>query len=640
MLNNNIKYSENVPFFEFFQNTSSNLFNLPNEIRVSKQFCFWRYERSKQGEKLKKVPYGYSKKSKCLERSLSDFNKMFSFSEFLELRPQVHSTYGLGLVLTNGPFTVIDIDNYQYHASLNQLIINMLHKKAYIELSPSGKGLHIFFIGKCYKIKNKGTKSLIIKDSNIRTTCEIYSGKDVRYITLTGQTLYTYSNSSPLATELDILNELQDLKNLFFCNLEKPNSLEIVARQNASMNWLYDKLVSKTSFFSFIDFINTRIKHDSILYKKYINLCNTISNGYTSPSEADWAFCKIVVSLIPLDISSSEIKYQLIEYLFKRDRKFRKKIEREDYLSRTINSVLKVSKNNNTTSFNNNLISKNSIISKKVILKMCNNIINIFHLGRTVQNFEYSNQDKDNYCRATIPNSLNQTDCKYFLELLWAYLNSVNKLSNQQLVKNKFVIINIKSVLRNLKVNSISGRSYQRFFASLNRLSKVIIEYDKKINLDNLRHISVEPLLSYHCLYSKHEDGNMNSCIKSYRKLSIRMHPIFVDIVNNASYNYSLFNKNSYDSLTSDKMKFLYLYFACLTMPGKHSVQLSIDDLLSLWPTTNLRQLINARRKEIIFLLKEFSILQSKFDDLDVTLINENGSIVGLNLQKRKLQLV
>lgn len=50
----------------------------------------------------------------------------------------------LGLVLTNDPFVVIDIDNYQACAPLEKIIISMLSKGAYIEISPSGKGLHIF----------------------------------------------------------------------------------------------------------------------------------------------------------------------------------------------------------------------------------------------------------------------------------------------------------------------------------------------------------------------------------------------------------------------------------------------------------------------------------------------------------------
>ena len=105
--------------------TDPNIANLPPEIKSSQQFCFWKYELSKENKKLKKVPYGYSKSTQCLERSLLDPNKMFSFSDFLELRHKVPKDYNLGLVLTHGPFAVIDIDNYQSYAPLLVCLIKV-----------------------------------------------------------------------------------------------------------------------------------------------------------------------------------------------------------------------------------------------------------------------------------------------------------------------------------------------------------------------------------------------------------------------------------------------------------------------------------------------------------------------------------
>ena len=216
----------------------------------------------------------------------------------------------------------------------------MSNKGAYIELSPSGKGLHIFFIGQWQNVRNKGNQAIVIPDSDIKITCEIYSGKDIRYITITVRMLNNNQYFLPLANMVDISDELQGLKKLFFCDLTQVSSMDSAAIQKVSKLKLYEYPESKVSFFSVIDFLDNMIKSCSALYQKYINLCNFVNNGYDSPSEADWAFCSIVASLIPPDIFSYNIKYQVIEYLFKRDRKYRSKFDREDYISRTINSVL------------------------------------------------------------------------------------------------------------------------------------------------------------------------------------------------------------------------------------------------------------------------------------------------------------
>nr|YP_009488791.1 hypothetical protein Grafi_p223 [Grateloupia filicina]AWD77370.1 hypothetical protein Grafi_p223 [Grateloupia filicina] len=159
MINNNIKFPQGSSFFGFLQFTDSNILNLPNEIKASQQFCFWKYVYVKNSVKLAKVPYGYSKEKGCLVPSLKDKNYWFTFNEFLNLIEFFPNQFKLGLVLINTPFTVIDIDNYQRYAPLDRLLYSMLKKGAYIEISPSGKGLHVFFSGlwqyKKIKVINK-----------------------------------------------------------------------------------------------------------------------------------------------------------------------------------------------------------------------------------------------------------------------------------------------------------------------------------------------------------------------------------------------------------------------------------------------------------------------------------------------------
>lgn len=95
--------------------------------------------------------------------------------------------YGLGIVLNNGPYVCIDIDNY---IEINNNTINtsdevckIIQKfpKAYCEISPSQKGLHIIFKGnwECDR-----EKSLHNAGNNLKI--EVYLGNSCRFITLTG----------------------------------------------------------------------------------------------------------------------------------------------------------------------------------------------------------------------------------------------------------------------------------------------------------------------------------------------------------------------------------------------------------------------------------------------------------------------
>lgn len=47
-------------------------------------------------------------------------------------------------------------------------------------------------------------------------------------------------------------------------------------------------------------------------------------------------------------------------------------------------------------------------------------------------------------------------------------------------------------------------------------------------------------------------------------------------------------------------MNFLQICFCCLTFPGGRPIQLNLDDLLLLWPPTNLRQVKRDRQSNVI----------------------------------------
>lgn len=227
MINDNIKFLQSSLPSNLLQCTDSNILNLPNEIKASQQFCFWKYVYVKNSVKPAKVPYGYSKEKECLVPSLKDKNYWFTFDDFFSLSKLFPESFKLGLVLINGPFTAIDIDSYQMYKPLDILLDNMLKKGAYIEVSPGGKGLHIFYQGTWNHQRNKGTN--LIVSSEIETACEVYSGKDIRFITLTGQKLLDISQKRdiPLVSTSDILRELRCLQEIFFDPLEEKQSSKV-----------------------------------------------------------------------------------------------------------------------------------------------------------------------------------------------------------------------------------------------------------------------------------------------------------------------------------------------------------------------------------------------------------------------------
>ena len=226
------------------------------------------------------------------------------------------------------------------------------------------------------------------------------------------------------------------------------------------------------------------------------------------------------------------------------------------------------------------------------------------------------------------------------MQLLFQYVDSVKKVEDISLAKGKFFPINIKLLLMNSGLASNGSGHYQRFLKSLNKLSDVTLEYNKKTSLNNTRCIEKEALLSYRLAYQQENQMKQSSFSTVYKKLVIKMHPVVLDMIKEATYNYALFNRNSYDCLSSDKMKLLYYYFCCLTVPGGNFVTLNLEDLLILWPKSNVKKTIKARQQELAQLLQEFISLQSKIYDLDLTLVFANNQIAGIKVKKRYLTLV
>nr|YP_009296215.1 hypothetical protein Sebd_063 [Sebdenia flabellata]AOM65150.1 hypothetical protein Sebd_063 [Sebdenia flabellata] len=123
------------------------------------------------------------------------------------------------MVLTDGPFSVVDIDSYQSYEPLDVNLLNMLGKGVYVEISPSGQGLHMIYQGTWNRERSKGTTSIIV--DGMEMTCEVYSGKDVRFITLTGHKFIQENEADgwPLAKSSEIASQLKILQEIFLMKM-------------------------------------------------------------------------------------------------------------------------------------------------------------------------------------------------------------------------------------------------------------------------------------------------------------------------------------------------------------------------------------------------------------------------------------
>jgi putative DNA primase/helicase len=155
---------------------TASLENIPEELTERPQWVCWRYEE--RDEKRMKVPYTPG----TLRRASStDPMTWRTFDEAASAYERSEPPYGgIGFVFCSAdPFVGIDIDNCRNPktgeiAPWAQNIIDRV-QAGYIEISPSGRGIHIIVEGR-------------VRDGGMRKgPIEMYSRG--RFFTITGRTL-------------------------------------------------------------------------------------------------------------------------------------------------------------------------------------------------------------------------------------------------------------------------------------------------------------------------------------------------------------------------------------------------------------------------------------------------------------------
>lgn len=159
------------------------LLNIPEELRNIPNWLVWKFENLDQ-PKPTKVPYD-AKNGKLASVSRSE-----TWSTFEQAVAAVPYCSGIGFVLTSDiAYTCIDLDYTEdFELQTKQRLIEEAFN-SYSEISPSGKGLHIWV---------KGT----VPSGRRRGPIEVYSTG--RYMTMTGQ---TYRNNA-IQAKPELLHQL------------------------------------------------------------------------------------------------------------------------------------------------------------------------------------------------------------------------------------------------------------------------------------------------------------------------------------------------------------------------------------------------------------------------------------------------
>jgi len=145
----------------------------PQELAALPNWLCWRSERDDKSHRNTKVPYNPHTGYKALPTDPATWGTL---EQALLARGKYLFT-GIGFVFT-GEFGIIgiDIDNCLQDGQPNEVATDILAKlpPTYIEISPSGSGLHIFLRG---RLSSDGKK-------NSKTGVEMYG--DARYFTMIG----------------------------------------------------------------------------------------------------------------------------------------------------------------------------------------------------------------------------------------------------------------------------------------------------------------------------------------------------------------------------------------------------------------------------------------------------------------------
>jgi putative DNA primase/helicase len=274
--------------------------NIPRELRERDQWVLWRYE--KRGGKRTKVPYDPDTLKRADTTAPETWGTYRKATRVL--RAQGEHFDGIGFVLSDtDPYAGIDFDGVldPDTGAIDARVLTWLERLGgYIEVSPSGRGLHAFVQGAAPNRNNR------------EAGVEAYSR--ARFFTITGDALAGGGGSLPERQSV-----IDDLAERFFT---KPDSALHYQREHSGNPVPEDDapLLERA-----------RNSRRGAEFRRLYDAGGT--SEYPSHSEADFALCKTLAFWTAWDA-------ERIDRLFRASALYRPKWDRGDYAARTIAAAI------------------------------------------------------------------------------------------------------------------------------------------------------------------------------------------------------------------------------------------------------------------------------------------------------------
>lgn len=284
------------------------MISVPKPLIDTPQWVAWHYERCRGRNRLRKPPLNPNDDSKMKHASPTDPRTWGSFEKATDyaIKREVN---GIGFVFRKeDPFVGIDLDDVLFTAPRHDLIEEVLKNfNTYMEVSPLGKGIHAYGLGKLEKNWNHR-----IGNSNI----ELYDSE--HYLTVTGHT-YRHRALNDIQSELKYLQSL-------LSSHSKPES-EVHAENLSPIG-------NDLEIYEIIR-IGSQARNGDKFKKLYRG--NSASAGYGSRSEADAAFCQLLVFYTGKD---PEKMFQILELSGLKRPKWFTKRGQVTWIEREINNAI------------------------------------------------------------------------------------------------------------------------------------------------------------------------------------------------------------------------------------------------------------------------------------------------------------
>lgn len=364
-----------------------NFENIPQEIREKALFCLWTYSQEKT-----KIPIDPH------TLKFGDSSDMSKFDTYDYVIKKTSEKYGLGIGVFNN-ICAIDIDHViDENGVISEKASDIINAMdSYTEYSPSGKGIRILFY--CDDNFYYDKEKYYIKHDDL----EVYvCGMTKRFLTITGNYI-----SGEFKNAQDKINYI----------LEK-----YMKRKTTTISTLNTQPTFRND-----DYLKIGLEQDS----KLIDLWNSYPSGYGgNESETDQALCNKLAYWCNRDYNQIYNAFMSSPYVQRKDDSHKRKLQRDDYLSITINKAINSC---NSTAYEDN---EKYQRDKKEIISQKENVISIPDFEKDdyikgIKPFEWLYQYKDNkflmlQLREQIKEQAGSVGVKNFISLWNMFLETKN----------------------------------------------------------------------------------------------------------------------------------------------------------------------------------------------------------------------